>query len=272
MSEQTDQNYWWLPWVLACAGVILIGLTISLIHPDRIYWNSLNPWENAYITSVYGAIQIFGSSFGSSIPTEFILKERLLILAGILVIFVIGPSLWVFSESEKGERTHGILIRGFNWYAGVMILIAGFWYAGSGILEGAGHVQMLREINHKNQMRYELSQGLLTRAVQAIQYYELPVNMGGGGQSFSMLSVPAKRSKILAIHNLETSQPASRNVFLIGRVKSGSITLFAVGKMDGQNARFKNADGEQGKMQLAVRIIPSDNRMIHRLTDKQFVN
>ena len=50
------------------------------------------------------------------------------------------------------------------------------------------------------------------------------------------------------------------------------LTIFGIGNYPGRNKNFKNANGEQGKIQLALQVIPSDKTMIHWVNNIRLIN
>lgn len=264
MNAQTDRRTW-LTWLVAVSGVIFIGFAITLIRPWGFYWSRLAPWNNAHLVYTMAAIDAFSANIPHHYP---LLSERLGALAGIVILFVIGPSLWIFAEVSKKEqagsgKAAGNVIINLGWYAGVMIVMAGLWYGMSSSVRNFRYDRTSTKISAYFRNKNRLSYNLMTEAFKAVDAYYLPRSEGGAGESF----------KTIAIRDLIPHRQYSDDVYMTGSVTSDSvITFYAVGNVDGRDPGFKNANGQTGKIQMALKVHPTGNKLVTWLKDNRDVN
>lgn len=263
MNAQTNRRFW-LPWLVAISGTVFIGYLITYLRPWGFYWHRLAPFENAHLISDMAAVE----TFSTSIPHDYVFwSERLGALAGIVILFVIGPSLWIFGETAKsksGQSSTGLnLSRNAAWYAGVMIVMAGLWYGVNSSVRSFRHSLVIRKISKYQLSEVQLRHDLMTKAFKAVDMYYVPQSEGGAGGSF----------KSVALNDLIPKRQNSGDVFVTGSVTSDSvITFYAVGNADGRDPTFKNANGEKGKIQLALRVNPTKDEPVSWLKDDRYVN
>lgn len=271
MNEKIKNINKWVPWLLAVIGVIIIGFFISFFHPGRFNWSTIEPWENAYNVSIYSAINASGPAHHSTVFYE----QRIGALIGLLILFIVGPSLWIFSEVKNNSLEtapeKSSPNREWEWYAGVMIMMAGFFYAISGSVSEIKDLRLNQIIKQQQEMEYHIHQGLMTRAIQAIQFYYLPAGQGGGGKSFQLFAAKRNTKQVENKKKMNSQKHKIDYIYHTGKFDS-VLTIYAIGNMEGMNAGFNNANGKRGKMQYTIEIIPSRKNMIRWRNKAQFIN
>lgn len=245
MNEQT-KIYYWLPWAVALSvGVALfLGLRyFGLKWPD--------PWVIAQAVDTIRAINEFGDGFLDNAPYW---EARTQAFTGLIIILVIGPTLWIYSELKNQEREiskpDDRLRKGVSWYAGVILVMAGLTYVIPGTIMKGIYFNDTWESAEESRNLDKIRAQLLTLASDAAEQYYLSFRNGeeGGfmndGNNFSLQQLKSYRSD-------------TRNEYVLGPVQSDSvITIYGVGFTQGAKPDFENANGDTGKVQLAVEVRP----------------
>lgn len=252
MSEQT-KFYRILPWAVAAVLVIAFISAASFLNLNWLNIYSLTPWENAQSIDTVRAI----NEFGEGIPdTAAYWEGRIAALAGLIVLFVIGPSLWIYSEIQNQEKVIASrddeLKKGFVWYAGIMIIIAGLLYAVPVAAVKGYQFQHTWDSAEKSRNTDELRSQLTKLAFDAAEQYYLSYESDKKGD-FNTISLRDLDSYTSVVDN-------SKNSFVLAPVESDSmITIYGVGYKQGPDPEFENANGEQGKLQVAVEVDPTND-------------
>lgn len=260
MSEQT-KIYRLLPWAVATVIVIAVISAASYFNFSWPNIYSLTPWENAQGVDTARAINEFGEGI---LDSAAYWESRVAILAGLIVLFVVGPSLWIFSEIQNQAKEvssrNDELKKGTVWYAGVMIVIAGLIYAVPVTAMKGFQFQNIWESAEKSRNLDELRSGLTTLAFDAAELYYLSHSADGEGGFYAISGKDGEPGKI-SLEDMEsyTNLAKSENSYVLAPVESDSvITIYGVGYKQGTYTDFENANGEQGKVQLAIKVVPED--------------
>lgn len=255
MSERT--NYKWLPWAVAIS--IAIGcflLTEYLYSWTGIHW--LTPWMSVKWAETTRAI----NEFSSGIPdTKPFWNARIGALVGLIILFVLGPSLWIYSEVRNQSRntsdTEDGLKKGVSWYVGVVAVSWGLIYAlPVTVIKGYVYQNTL-ETSAKHRSADHVKAGLNQLAYDALERYHLPREKGGGSGSFR---VPDQNGELrpLKLSDLESYSEDSPHTFMKASTQGDSVfTIYGVSQQQGADPDFKNADGQKGKVQVSIEIFPS---------------
>ncbi len=256
MSDKTKQ-YKWLPWAVAAGGtiaLIFLGSYVvsNLMSPSQ----TVTPWENAQAVDTIRAINEFSEGV---YDTGSYWEKRIPALISLVVLFVIGPSLWVFSElkNQSYEGAENELKKGSVWYVGIMIVIAGLLYAVPVTIIKGVVFQNTWKSAAKNENADELRSRLSTLAFDAYEQYYLPHEYGGGANSFQSIPGDDGNTRAITLADLENHNADSENSFMLAPVESDSvIKIYGIGNKQGNDPNFENVDGQQGKIQIAVEIAP----------------
>ncbi len=248
MNEQT-KIYYWLPWAIA----FLVGLVLFWgLAYFGLRWPGI--WEVAQGVDTIRAINEFGSGITDM---EAYWEQRLYAFSGLVVLFVLGPSLWIYSEIQNQEKESSDpedrLKKGPIWYAGVILVVVGLNYAipvtvmkgvaFSNTWESAGESRNIDKIRAR----------LLTLASDAAEHYYLSFKEGEEGGFIN-------DGNKFSIQQLESYGRDTQNEYVLGPVQSDSvITIYGIGYTPGAKPDFENANGDTGKVQLAVVVRPEGN-------------
>jgi len=258
MSESTNNtNYSWLPWAVAVALTVLI-IVVAVFY-DSMYghWLSLHnylPWENAKRIDTIRAINEFSDGTPDS-GTYW--DVRIASLIGILLLFVLGPILWIYGECRKKLGDNSSAQKGLAWYGGVVLVMLGLIYAVSSTVIKTGVYQNTWENAEKSRNVDQLQGELTTLAFDIAEAHYLSQDNRSTIKSDTVkrfLNLKLNQSDLKALENFPESSP---NDFVLSEIKSDSaLIIYGVGYEDGSNPDFKNANGDLGKIQLAVRVDP----------------
>ncbi len=259
MSEKTKYSRW-LPWGIVVTVVIGIGMLSGMLH-----WGWLTtPWSLAQFVSREVSIAYFQSvdpDVGAFWP------ERWQALAGLIVLFVVGPSLWIWSEIRNEENENPIK-KGITWYVGAIIVILGLVTGVLGSTVEAIVFQNTQESaaisKHEDSLRGQL--GML--AFDAVERYHQLRSLGGGDGSFRGIQA-GDTVRAIQLPDLESyGNTDPETEFVLKKVESDStITIYGIGQKKGGDPNFENANGETGKVQISITITPSTEDMFTIIGD-----
>lgn len=253
MGEKT--NYKWLPWAIAAS--IAIGLVVISGYSyswTGIHW--LTPWLSVEGAETVRAINEFSN--GSPNMNSF-WDARFGTLFGLIFIFVIGPSFWIYSEVRNQSRdkadTNGDLRKGIGWYVGVVAVIWGLIYA-LPITAIKAHVfQNTVESSEKHRSADQLKAGLIQLGYDALEKYYLPHGKGGGAESFKIASADGS-VRPLALSDLRSYSKELPNSYVVGSIHADSLmTIYGISHHEGSSVDFQNKNGQQGKIQVKLEIM-----------------
>lgn len=259
MNEQI-KYYRLLPWAVAAVIVVAVISGASFFNLNWLYISSLAPWENAQSIDTIRAI----NEFGEGIPDTAVYWEgRIAALAGLIVLFVIGPSLWIYSEIQNQAKEilsrDDELKKGFVWYAGVIIVIVGLLYAIPVTAVKGYQFQNTWDSAAKNRNINELRRDLTKLAFDAAELYYLSYSDEAG--SFHTISGKDGTERSVTLEDLDsyTRIDGSKNSYIMVPLQSDSlVTIYGVGYEQGPDPEFENANGEVGKLQVTVEIDPTN--------------
>lgn len=266
MSGQTN-TYRWLPWAVVAAIVAAVGFAA---YQFNLFYSTptITPWENAQTVDTLIAIRDFG---GNPHDLDQLWKAKWGALAGILLLFVIGPACWIFGEIKNGNEGAGEdeLKKGFGWYVGAVVIVAGLLYAIPMTVSKGISLQNTWKSAAKSQNIDELRSALAVQAMEAVNEYFV-------SNSERVLPLEQDEEIILAASTALEEEVITNtnddNTFVAALDADGSTIIYGVGYEDGKNADFINADGQQGKVQLAVRVIPESENMLEWITEGESIN
>lgn len=249
MNEQT-KIYTWLPWTIAISiGLILFwGLEyVGLEWPIGI-------WEVAQSVDTIRAINEFGSGV---LDMGLYREQRLIAFSGLILFFVLGPTLWIFSEigNKKSDALtpEDRLKKGPIWYVGVILVVIGLNYAIPATVTKAYYFNNTWEAAEENRNVDEVRTQLFTLASDAAEYYFLSFKEGEEGGFIN-------DNDTLSLQQLDSYGNDTENEYVLAPVESDSvITIYGIGNINGSKPDFVNANGDTGKVQLAVEIRPESN-------------
>lgn len=252
MSDKTKQ-YWWLPWAVAIASAIAIGIILTRIIPH----NWFAPWSIAQsLASVIG-LNEFGAGF---VPMPSYWSWKAASLVSIILTIVLGPSLWIYAEIKNqsdDSETGDPLRKGLVWYMGVILVVFSLQIVPSTVIKMSQNKKAeIAEIGNRDKLY-----STLTRlGYDAVEKFYLPQHLGGGSQSFTAIKDKNGGLRPIKMTDLESYNPDLKNSYLLAPVKSDSlIKIIGVGHQPGPNPKFKNANGQQGKLQVALEVAPPES-------------
>lgn len=257
MSDKTKQ-YKWLPWAVATVGTIALTFLVSYVIS---YWmiipsQELTPWESAKAVDSIRAINEFSEGIAD---TGSYWDKRIFALISLIVLFVIGPSLWMFSElkNQSKKDAENKLKKGVIWYVGVMIVITGLLYAVPMTIIKGIVFQNTWESAAENENADELRSHLSTLAFDAYEQYYLPHEYGGGANSFQSIPGDDGNLRNIRLSDLEDYNSDTKNSYMLAPLESDSvIKIYGIGNKQGNDPSFENVDGQEGKIQISVEIAP----------------
>ncbi|MDZ7659566.1 hypothetical protein [Fodinibius sp.] len=249
MSEQTKQSdtYSWLPWAVAASVTILIAVSMAFLDvlPENI---SLMPWDRASGVDTMRAINEFSDG---NIDMGNYWNARWWALGGIILFFIIGPSMWIFTEinNEKKPEPSDVLNKGLGWYVGTVLVALVLLYAVPGTAVKAYIFQNTWESADKSRTADQIRGDLLTMGLELSEQYYLSDG----------------KVETLNLKHLN-SKPNDAYTYVLEKDNQDSVmTVYGIGNIEVGNPEFKNANGQKGKMQLTLEVDP-DGEII------QFVN
>lgn len=260
MSESTN-SYRWLPWAVVVAFAGLIIILVAYYDPKfSWYFGFLFPWESAVAVHTMGAIHEFQS--GSPDLSAY-WNFRVGALAGLIVLFVIVPSLWMFSELKnekaRSEKDRDPFKRSILWYVSTLLVIFVLLYATVGPVKKAIIFDNTWSGAAKNRNMDQLRSQLYTLAFDAAELYYLNYNEKGWN-GFRNIEGQDGQANPITLSDLPSYENSPQNEYMMAPVESDSvITIYGVGHWEGGNSDFQNANGERGMLQLAVRVDPENN-------------
>lgn len=248
MNEQT-KIYHGLPWATA----ILIGLILFWgLEYVGLKWQ-IGIWEMGQIVDTLRAINEFGSGVTDM---EAYWDRRLYAFSCLIIFFVLGPSLWIYSEIKNEKKDHSDpedrLKKGPIWYLGVILIVIGLNYAITSSVTRAYNFTNSWESAEESRNIDRIRSQLFTLGTDAAEHYYLSFKNGEDGGFI-------KGSNEFSLQQLESFGSDTLNEYVLGPVQSDSlITIYGIGYTPGSKTDFKNANGDTGKVQLAVEVKPED--------------
>jgi len=254
MSELTKQpnSYNWLPWAIAISIVVLITVSIALLDmvPNNI---GLMPWDRASGVDTVRAINEFSDG---TIDMGTYWEARWWALGGMILFFIIGPSMWIFSEiknEKKPIRSNG-LSKGPVWYVGVVLVALAFLYAVPITAVKAYVFQNTWENADKSRKADQIRGDLLTMGLELSERYYLSDG----------------KVETLKLENINGSSNAAYTYVLEKDKEDSVITIYGIGNINVGDPEFDNVNGQKGKMQLALEVQPHGEiiRFVNENTNK----
>lgn len=241
-----------LPWAVATA--LAAAIVVILVYFDIPWLEQMRllPWETARTIDTVRAINEFSDGLADMGPYW---EGRLGALAGLLLVFVVGPTLWICSEAinEKREAADedDELKKGFLWYVGAVIMIGGLLYAIPMTAVKGYYFQDMWESAERSRSVDQVRSELMSLAFEVAEQHYLRRASEGIGTSGGV-----------DLKKLESFPEGSENVFIIERGDTDSVwTIYGITPFEGSDTGFKNADGRSGRIQLAVEVKPDEGLM-----------
>lgn len=261
MNEQT-KIYYWLPWavVFSVGTVLFWGLEYFGLR-----WPGI--WEIAHGVDSIRAINEFGSGITDM---EAYREQRLYAFSGLAILFVLGPSLWIYSEIRNHEKESSgpedRLKKGPVWYAGVILVVVGLNYAIPITVVKGIYFNTTWESAEKSRNLDKIRAQLLTLASEAAEQYYLSFMDGEEGGFLD-------GTNEFSLQQLESYGSDTQNTYVLGPVQTDSvITIYGIGYTPGAKSDFENVNGDTGKAQLAVEVRPESKlfEFTHKNTNTRY--
>lgn len=252
MSEKT-KNIDWLPWAVSFSVVMAIALVITYFNWDGYF---TPPWVVANGVSDIIAVE----SFKTSIFEEQVFSGKVLqAFLGLVFLFVVGPSLWIFSEIRNESRDEeDELNKGTLWYVGTPIIIFGLITAVVGTAVNGFIFQNIWEQAEVNKNEDKIRTQLVKLGFDAYQLYYLPAEMGGGDGSFQVTTENGTMRPI-KLDDLEHYNDSLANSYVLKSPDStGTLTIYGIGNQESRDPNLKNMNDDMGRGQLSVDVFPGD--------------
>lgn len=253
MSDKI-KKYRFLPWIIAVAVVIAVGILGS----SSINWYILEPWAPASTLVAELSIEAFGAGTDYSTYIQNTAANwnfRLTALATIILSFVVGPSLWVYAEikNQKSEITN-VLKKGIAWYLGVILIISSLQVVPTAIVKGIVF-QNTWDSAAESKNRDELRSDLMKLGYDVLEIYHLPNEFGGGAGTFQINRGNGDLSP-LQVTDLESHSQLLHKYMLAPAESDSVIKIHGVSDYEGSDPDFENADGSKGKLQMDLEVKP----------------
>jgi len=244
MSDKTKQ-YWWLPWAVVIALVLAVGVVRSYFGN----WFFGAPWSPASILVTKVGINEFSAGIADTNPYWSL---RLNAFVVILLTFVVGPSLWVYGEiKNQSGSPQDALKKGAAWYIGALLIVASLQVVPTTVMKGMVF-QNTWSSAEKNKASDELRSGLTRLGFDALEYYYLPRELDGGGQTFA-----SPQGRAIHLTDLESYNPDASQTYTLTTVDSDTaIKIHGVSNQQGSDANFTNADGRTGRIEITMTVTP----------------
>ena len=249
MSDKTNA-YWWLPW-----AIVAVVMALSVLSSYYTNWYFLAPWTPARIVVTEMAISKFESGVASAVPHW---DMRFVALGSIVMLFVVGPSLWVYGELKSDQQSNKSgLKKGFVWYLGAVLVVIGLEVVPVSFTKALAFQNtwgMADQHRENDRLRTEL----LKLGFDAVETYHRPRDQGGGGGSFQLTAAGNNLRKIQLtdLDGYPVSEAMSFEMQDSTNADS-AITIYAISDKEGPDPNYSNADGRSGKIEIAITVTPS---------------
>jgi len=268
MKEKTEKSGW-IPLGIAVAITIMVLLAIHLFEWRRI---GITPWQAAEEVSTRLSIQEFQDGTTRQLPYW---SERLNALGGIILIFVLGPSIWLaaeIKESKKSSHTEGTSAKSIGWYTGLVVMLFGIVLSVFGIIKNIDMYYTLKDSVASSRSEDEIRMHVTRMANEALRLSMLPHERGGGNGTFTRvrsgdLFRPVKLTDLPSYQG----DSGSHYDYVFHEVKPDTLTIVGVGHLEGEDPEFKNANGKTGRIQVAVQVTPNGS-FVHNLNSPALKN
>lgn len=268
MKEKTKKSGW-VPLGIAVAITVLVLLVAHLFEWRRL---TVTPWHSALGVSTMLSIQEFQDGVTGQLPYW---SERLNALGGIILIFVLGPSLWLAAEiQDSNESTHadGTTGKRVGWYAGLVVMLFGIILSVFSIIGNINKYYTLKDGVVSSRSKDEIRMRVTRMANEALRLSMLPHERGGGNGTFtrvrsSDLFRPVKLTDLPSYQG----DSGSQYDYVLHEVKPDTLTIVGVGHLEGVDPDFKNVNGKNGRIQIAVQVTP-EGSFVHNLNSPDLNN
>ncbi|MDR8391321.1 hypothetical protein NC796_09245 [Aliifodinibius sp. S!AR15-10] len=229
---------------LGWVAIFLSSISITILIPEMLQYfevgNTVEPWRNAYRVSTAIAIEIFSEGT----PGEIVYtKERLSALAGIIILFIIGPGLFLLCGlNGNDEPTDSNSFIGF--VSGLIITISALFMMSVEVGMYTFIYDNSKVSASRSSKTDEIRLNLSTLATESYQYLVLPEEQGGGGGSFEDLH----------IENLPSYSELEPGSYRFG--ESPSDTLLRI--IGSDKPDYTAGDEQAEEVTLIVNVQPSD--------------
>lgn len=252
MKEKT-KNYKWLPWALAIAVAATIGMLMAKYNYS--HWHLLEPWSDAEGLVTKLAISTFQGM--SEVGHHW--DARVYAMLGMVLSFIIGPSLWIYAEIKHQVDNEGSIKsqnKGAVWYIGIVVVMLSLQVVPSAIMKVVVS-QDSKESIAASKNEDELRMGLMRLGLEAYERYYLPHEFGGGAQNFRSIPTVDNDMRAISLTDLENYDESAHNSYQLAPVKSDSvIAIYGVGYKSGPDPVFKNINGQKGRLQMGIEVTP----------------
>ena len=254
MKDKTNA-YGWLPWAVVVA-IVLAGAAITANYSQ---WYFLAPWSMASQVVTKIAINEFQMGIADTAPYWTL---RISALSGIILFYVIGPSLWLYGElqSEDDNNNKDVLKKGAVWYLGAIFVVAGLQVIPTTVTK-AIVFQNTWDMAEQHRINDELRTQLNKIGYDALELFYLPEKFGGGAGSFRVSETPGDAFRALQLTDLDNYSPNKGMTFQLQDEARGDslITIHAISDKEGPDPNYRNADGREGRVEIAIFVRPSGN-------------
>jgi|GEM_PF-1297136 len=282
MSESTKKSYskvkGWLPWAVVLAFTALIIFVLEYLDPNFLrFYGPVFPWESAQMIETLRAIHEFQSGSVDLASYWYSRSGALVGRTGIIIslvcLFVLGPSLWVYSEL-KHEKTQNEkqdpLSRGVLWYISGIFMVSVLVYAIVNPVQKSIIFRNTWTGADKNRNMDQLRSQLYKLAFDAAEIYYLDYKEKGW-DGFRSIEGKDGTANSITLNDLPNYSKSNQNMYMLAPVESDSvITIYGIGHFKGNDTDFQNANGETGRIQLAVKVNPRHNMLEFIESEKNF--
>lgn len=268
MKEKTKKSVW-IPLGIVVAITVLILMTAHLFE----WWLiTITPWHAAERVSTLLSIQEFQDGVTGHLPYW---SERLTALGGIILIFVLGPSIWLAAEIKESRESlyaAGATSKRIGWYAGLVVMLFGIILSVFSIINNIDKYYTFKDDVVSSRSKDEIRMRVTRMANEALRLSMLPHERGGGNGTFTIIRRgDLKRPVKLTDLSSYPGKSGSQYDYILHEVKPDTLTIVGVGHLEGEDADFKNVNGKTGRIQIAVQVTP-EGSFVHNLNRPELNN
>lgn len=223
-----------VPWLGALAVAIFVVFPLNFVWENAMIATPIIPAQGI---STVQAINEFGGHSSEAFTTQ-----RIAMVVSLILLFVVGPVLWV-NNAYDDKR----IWRRAGWYGGVSLVMMGFLITlaglGNYLIKGDRRWELAEDNRNTDEIRLEM----VRLSKEAMELYWLPSQQGGA----------ARDLRAITMEDLTREHAVDNEYVMRISTADSALTLYGIGRREGNDAGFENANGEQGKIQLAMKVYPA---------------
>ena len=261
--------------------IVVFGILVSIVDVDGIFFRELPQWVHAIPGWGILAPQAMAGGLQAEEAIERMSgqpKNRSWrrthsgILIGILLLFILGPTLLVWGLRTRAQWRQMSAPRGSPFRIAAALTVGGYLFVGLTVTTMMTSLVSLRNFRTQKSEsalaanRDALALDLSLMAFKAQTFYHLPTKDGGGdghwtklpGREPSTLTLEdLALGKSLMAHILDPLFPQQPSRFVLEVFKEDSLAIWGIGHERIADPTFLNKDGQRGKIQVQYIVTPT---------------